>query len=538
MDDLSLHHHDPFKKTGELTFRRAAKTLKDELPNLTEEQRMVRVMQLVALIGDAHTQLEPENPEFAYWYPIRMLEFTDGYFVTSAHKSVKDLAGAQVLTVAGQPIEQVANVARSLLGAENAFDYKQRLYAIHNVALMRGLGYAQANGDLKVTLKLKSGRRVNRTLSAHRGTHPRFGENNSGFEWQFTGEMYGLPFDTYDDWFSAYKGIPASAFLEADNSRPPHLTKRYDFSSRALPESDAYYLQFNWVDDTAFVPFLRKALLEVDEMKPKRLIIDFRFNFGGDASKGADMIAEFIKRKDNPPWEELYILYGPKTFSAAVLILYLFFEHTLFTSVGEPAGGAFNMSGDPLDWRYPTTGLYLRISTLYYQKSSSDDLSSFISVDYPAPFAFADYVACKDTAVDTILSSEDVRAITQVALKEGGAAARKAYATRKEKFKNLSWWQPPTEIELRKTCDLLQEQGRMDEALETCKLNSEINPTIWNVWYNLGAIQRKMGLDEAFSSYRCVTEIEPHNWNVASIKDLFERMDVDPDLPAGCPVEN
>src|SRR5262245_14878437 len=82
VNDIRLLHPDPFAKTGKLTFLREAEALKAALPSLTEEQRVVRAMRLVASLGDGHTHLEPDTPAFADWYPVRLYEFTDGLFVT------------------------------------------------------------------------------------------------------------------------------------------------------------------------------------------------------------------------------------------------------------------------------------------------------------------------------------------------------------------------------------------------------------------------------------------------------------------------
>src|SRR4051794_23260149 len=75
--DARLVHPDAFTKTGRLTFLRQAEALKRALPSLTEEQRMVAAMRLVASIGDGHSSLEPDNPAFGRWYPVRLYQFSD-----------------------------------------------------------------------------------------------------------------------------------------------------------------------------------------------------------------------------------------------------------------------------------------------------------------------------------------------------------------------------------------------------------------------------------------------------------------------------
>ncbi len=59
--------------------------------------------------------------------------------------------------------------------------------------------------------------------------------------------LYSLK--TVNDWVSTYKNLPPSAFQTADNSRPLHFIRRSPYTSRSVPEKDAYYIQLNQVDD-------------------------------------------------------------------------------------------------------------------------------------------------------------------------------------------------------------------------------------------------------------------------------------------------
>ena len=117
------------------------------------------------------------------------------------------------------------------------------------------------------------------------------------------------------------------------------------YNRRALPEQDAYYIQFNQTDDDGMVGYLREAFAEIDQQKPKRLIVDIRYNFGGDGSTVVPMIHQFIERSSDPSWEELYLVTGRKSFSAAIAVIDAFMEHTNVTLVGEPAGAALTSFG-------------------------------------------------------------------------------------------------------------------------------------------------------------------------------------------------
>jgi hypothetical protein len=522
VNDIRIIHPSPFTKTGELTFRRRVAALQGTLPSMTDEQRVVEMMRIVAMIGDGHTSLFPDQPAFALWYPLRVYELTDGYFVTSAHKSVADLAGAQIIGIAGHPIAEVAARARELVGCDNELDCKELLAPLHNAALMRGLGFAAADGTLAIRVKLANGATVDRVLTPHATDDPRYEKNDSSFDWRFRREVFGTPISPESDWIAAYRGIPASAFRTFDPARPPHLTQARSFFTKSIPESEAYYIQSYAVDENGFGAGFPKALAEVDRLKPRRLIVDLRYNFGGDGSLIPAVIHEFIRREAAPPWKELYLLTGRKTFSAGVEAAAMLMKNCDLTVIGEPMGAALNSYGDAAERDYPRTGLRLYVSSLRHELSTSNDLAETTRIDVPAQFSFREWSAGQDPAVDPILRGDEMRSIRVIARAAGGAAARKAYDDRKARFAGVRWWQPPPEIELRQTCSQLLAENRVADGLDVCTLNSEVHPFIWNTWLNLARAQSAAGLMlDRLRSLKRVLEIDPTNFNRDEIEKAF-----------------
>ena len=534
--ELKSVHPRPFAKVGELTFQRELDSLKQRLPRLSEEQRVVEAMRLVASLGDGHTQVEPTGAEWRSWYPVRIVDFGDGYFVTSAHRSVADLAGAELLQIGGRPAAEAVEAARTLMGADNAFDRKIRMFALHNSRLMRGLGFADPSGALRIKARLRNGRVVDRMLISAPQTEQRFVSADNLFEWNFQAEVYGLGMGGDADWVAAFGPTPSSGFREPDPARPLFLAERSRYFRRSLPESGAYYIQINQVDDTSLIDFMKESMAEVDRLRPKHLIVDLRNNFGGDASRAREIVHQFIQREAKT-WGELYVLTSGKTFSAAINLLDELADNVEMTLIGEPPGAAFNAYGDPVVRLIPDAGLRLEVSSVIHQLSDSNDHRAFVPVDVPAPMPFSDYVRGKDPAVDPILAGEEMRSIPQIIRTEGGAAARIAFRDRERRFAGLPWWQPPTELELRRACDYLVGAKRLDQALEACKLTSEIHPYVWNSWYNLGATQRAAGLmSERLSSYSCVLALEPNNWNGPALRRAIAAATEPVPLPPGCPV--
>jgi hypothetical protein len=513
--NIETVHPNPFTKTDHLAFRARAEALQIALPALDEEQRVVGAMQLVALVGDGHTQLAPNRPDFALWYPIRLYEFTDGYFVTAAYKGQADLAGAQILKIDGKPVSQVIDDARSLMGSDNDLDRKERLYAFHSALLMKGLGYAAADGSLKVTARLKGGRIVERSLRPQRSNDPRYRENDSTFEWRFSSEVYGPPFGKLDDWKTAYRGLPTIAYRTEDKARPPHLVFRRAFVSLGIPRSDTYYIQVNGIGDWGdkkFEQFFRDALAAVDAQRPSSLIVDLRYSFGGDGSKVPGMIHQFVKREDRPPWKHLYLLTGRKTFSASLMAVAAFIDHTQVSIIGEPAGAALDHFGDATTIVLPAVGLELEVSTLWHQLEDAGARYSIMPVAVPAPFSFADYEAGRDPAVDPILRSEEMRSIALIALEDGGPVARRVFEDRQKRFPLFIDWMKPREADLLHAFWKLEDQGRSTDAQEVALLMTQLYPASATAWGKLGDAQIKLGQKEiGLASYERALRLNPNN---------------------------
>jgi hypothetical protein len=519
-------HPDAFTKIGKATFYLQAENIKNELPSLTQEQRAARAMQLVASIGDGHTVLETKDAHWGQWYPIRVYEFSDGYFITGALQSSDELVGAQILEVRGLPVEAAAEKARSLFGADNTFGARNNLFALSDAVLMKGLGLAEPDGTLKLKLRLSSGRVVERQLASRPADAAGWEDNLGDFEWRFRHEMAGPPIGTAEKWIGAYRHLPYSAYRTADKTRPPHLVRRLPFFSESLPSGD-YYIQINLVtgsgDPEALAPSMRRALGEVDQLRPKRLIIDIRYNIGGDGSQVPAMIHEFIKREDNPPWQGLYLLTGRRTFSAGVMIIDAFLDNTDVSLVGEPAGAGLNCFGDATEIPLPDTGLLLHMSTVRHQLGSSSDRQSTITVDARATFASSEYAAGTDPAVDAIAAGQEMRAVGIIALVDGAVAARKVYDERKKSARGDPSVQP-REAELQRVAWRLQDAGRKAEALALFALRVDAYPNSAKAWYELGSAQIEAGQKPiGLQSYQRSLELDPHNVDNAEERSVIAK---------------
>jgi tetratricopeptide (TPR) repeat protein len=502
-------HPDPFSRVDERVFRSATARLERDLPSLSDAQSMARTMALVALLQDGHTYVDPVGPAFQSWFPVRFYEFSDGYFITAVRREHAELAGLRVLAIGGIPAGEAAARARSLMGADNALFARENLHALSNAPLMDALGLA-SGGRLELRVIGDQGSEKSVAITAMPGDDP----DALGFEWRNRSEVDGSFIGSREDWISGYGKLPAKVFRSIDEKRPPHLRYRSYYYATAL-NHDAYYIQVNYIEnnpDEGFVDFFKRALREVDKLRPRSLIVDFRYNSGGDGSMVTPMIHEFIKREDSQSWRDLYVIAGRKSFSATIMAMRAFKDHTEASFLGEPAGAAYNHFGDPGTFAFPNTGLTLFVSTLRHQLSRSDDQSRTIQIDAPALFSGEGYLAGRDPAVDAILGGEEMRALPKIVATDGGVVARAVYEHRRARFAGLDWWGPTDERALNSAAYGLLGAGRRDEAIAAFALNTTIFPDSWNAWDSLGEAQRARGdTVSAIASYQRSLALNPGN---------------------------
>ena len=98
----------------------------------------------------------------------------------------------------------------------------------------------------------------------------------------------------------------------------------------------------------------------------------------------------------------LYVLIGPRTFSAA-LANAVDFKKAGATLVGEPIGARPNSYSENDEMTLPNSKLVISYSTRYYEFLPGTDL---VRPDQHIERTWADFLAGKDAALDWILSQK------------------------------------------------------------------------------------------------------------------------------------
>jgi tetratricopeptide (TPR) repeat protein len=365
-------HYKPLTHEAEIAIETFVKDLHDRIPQLTDNQITVGFMRLMRLFGDAHTSIRPTMARPAL--PVQFYLFQEGLFIIAADPKYADLAGAQVLEIGSHPIEAVMAALDPVISQDNVMWPK-----LIGPNLMR---YPQALNGLglipdadKAVLKIRDSRGGERevTLSAEVG-------------------------DPNDNWSTARKDTSGPEPLYLKNQKAPYW---FEY----LPETKTVYFQYNAVQDDpqeSLEKFCDRLFRYIDANDVHRLVIDMRWNGGGNNFLNAPIIRGLIRCDKINQQGKLFVIVGRNTFSAAMCGAAQIERYSNAIFVGEPTGSRPNFVGETIRVDLPYSKMRASISDLYWQNSVAMDYRTWIAPTLYAPPTFALYRAKRDPAMEAI----------------------------------------------------------------------------------------------------------------------------------------
>ncbi len=368
----------PFAVQPEAEFDLAVAGLEIAIPGLTDAQILVAMMKLVRHLDDGHASVTwpKDDKELSRMLPVDMFLFTEGLYVIGAAPGCEHLLGARVEKIGGLPIGEVMAALDPVMTRDNEHWLTLMFPVLARcTAVLEGLGIGHA-----LTVRLSGGTIDEVRLEA---TPAEFDLHRYPPGWVALTDTVTVP-------------------------RPLHLRNReLPFWFEYLPADDLVYSQFNAVRDhpaETFAAFCDRLFGFTEDRSASRLVIDMRWNGGGNTLLTQHLLHHLIASKRLSRRGALFIIIGRLTFSAAQNTVTAIERETSAIFVGEPTGSRPNFIGERIDFELPCSKVRANAADLFWQTSWPDDYRTWIAPDIYAPPTFEAYRRNEDPALAAILA--------------------------------------------------------------------------------------------------------------------------------------
>jgi hypothetical protein len=362
-ETLPMAHLNAFHEVSPEAFAKAVAELDAEIPGLPDHVISIRMMRLVAMIGDAHTSLDPTTGRMPVrQYPILFTNREDGVFVT----------GIQDVRLGGARMPLQYAYARAI-GAKlvRVGDVE----VDRAVQLVSSLGSTDPGNPYALTDRIPFFLRVPEILNAvgvmpdmERGRYTV--EDRSGHQT----EIELTPFDARDAGQIRYLTWPwlGRWTIPLVFSRPSSVYYWHEY----LADKKTLYIRYRLCAELASLPFAvfwRQVSDMLETGDVDRLVIDLRDNPGGNSGifqpyfEGLRRSPKFNQRG------KLFVLINNGTASSGMIHANSFQLFTQAILIGAPTGGRPNSYGELGRFNLPNSGLSVNYSTKFFRLRPNDD---------------------------------------------------------------------------------------------------------------------------------------------------------------------
>ena len=283
--------------------------------------------------------------------PVRLVLFVDGVFVVRAKGAGVPGLGLRVDAVDGVPTAEVLHRLRAYRGGPESLRDYSNVDLLESPQLLNAAGICQSGQEVTLTL----GNQARATDMVLAALPPNPSEplvqrlrylaaptlRNEGAEWQ-----------------SAFHAQQAPLWLQEPDEA---------FRIVPLPELATVYLQLKTNTDAEhgerISTFLARAKRVIAESRPQNVILDMRFNGGGDYTKTAAFMSKLPSMI--PDRGRVFVITHTTTFSAGISSVGFVKQASpkRVTIVGEPSGDRLVFYGEPRDLVLPNSGIGMSYAT-------------------------------------------------------------------------------------------------------------------------------------------------------------------------------
>ncbi len=363
-DTLPAKHKNLFNKISRADFENKVSLVAAKIDSLNEETFMVELFKLNVSIGDEHTRIEPV---FKLVLPVKFERFEDGMLVTGIDPGNSTALLSKLTAINGHPMDEINRKFKEVIKSDNKsyFDIYQQQF-LNNPSFLKGLGVLESDKNAVYTLQDSQHKTYNVTLNA---------VSRDSLKLSTAGQ---------------YNNILAYSHHNMN------YWYAYDEAGKII-----YFNFVRCIDDEnhPFPQFNTELFSKIDSLRPNKIIVDLRFNSGGNSGVLAPFI-DSIKNSYLNKKGHFYVLIGKQTFSSALMNAVEFKRHTNAVLVGQMTSGNINHYGEVRGFRLPNTKIIIGYSTRYWETWKGK--KGALMPDKKITYSTTNFINNKDEALEYI----------------------------------------------------------------------------------------------------------------------------------------
>lgn len=365
---LERHHANAFHFISREAFIREVQELDSRLDQLNPDQIFVGMDRIESSVGDGHTYIR--LPSDSPVYPVKFGYFDGHYRLLTAADSLQspEAVGGRLLSIDNVPVARIHELLLTLTPADEMQPLREVRAAalLSNGLVLHGLGIAAERVKVRYLLLTEEGKQVSVELAATSGV---------------LGSEAG--------WIQAAAG-PALYLQHGEDG----------FWCTYLEDKHTGYCNFRSYKNLKTTSRALKDLMT--QQHPENLVIDLRLNDGGDWTLGLKYVVNLIRHVGEINRKgHLFVLIGPRTFSAAMASACHFRAKTKAILVGQPIGEKPNSYQEARDIVLPNSRWVARYSVKFYRFAGSGE--NLIRPDKEIADTWDDYRMGRDPVLAWVL---------------------------------------------------------------------------------------------------------------------------------------
>ena len=350
-------------------FDREIQSIEADVPHLTDAEVLLRLMHLMASAHVAHNTIQtPAGMGFLNRLPVDFVWFPDGFAVFAATSEHKDALGARVVKIGDLTPESLLSQLEPYISYENTAELHRGATELMNArGVLEHLNLIGDDGSVSLQLEKPDGQLLKLALPL------------ADARVQKTNLAEGLPMPLY----RSHPGV--------------YYWHQY------LEDSQSLFISYNRCANDPkrrFDEFARQVLADADAHAVKRVVIDLRWNGGGNSAVMGPLISGLKSRLKSVG--QVYVLIGPSTFSSAVDNAVELQKSVSAKLVGMPSGGMPGGYGEVAKLTLPNSKLVIRYTTKNFGTVAKGGAKTLIP-DIQAPLRIADFLAGRDPVLEAAI---------------------------------------------------------------------------------------------------------------------------------------